>query len=65
MMANHTREELNKLSKQDLVKITLSLQEQLNRTNANLENLIEQIRISNQQRYGRKTEKSNIGTVYL
>ncbi len=59
MIANHTSEELNKLSKQDLVKVTLSLQEQLNRTNANLESLIEQIRIADQHRYGRKTEKSS------
>ncbi len=59
MAAKHTSDELNKLTKQDLVGLVLSLQEQIDRTNANLENLIEQIRISNQNRYGRKTEKSN------
>ena len=59
MAKNHTSEELYKLDKNELVTIVLSLQEQLDRVNANLENLIEQIRISNQQRYGRKTEKSD------
>ncbi len=59
MTANHTNDELNKLPKHDLVELTLSLQEQLNRTNANLESLIEQIRIADQHRYGRKTEKSS------
>ena len=59
MAEKHTSEELNKLDKDELVTIILSIQEQLDRTNANLENLIEQIRISNQQRYGRKTEKSS------
>ena len=54
-----TREELNKLDKSVLVTMILSLQEQVDRINANLENLIEQIRLADQQRYGRKTEKSN------
>ena len=48
MAKNHTSEELNRLDKSELVTIILSMQEQLDRVNANLENLIEQIRVSNQ-----------------
>ena len=59
MAGNLTVDELNNISKQDLVTMFLSLQEQFNRLNTNYESLIEQIRISNQQRYGRKTEKSS------
>ena len=48
-MAEHrTREELNKLDKSVLVTMILSLQEQVDRINANLENLIEQIRLADQ-----------------
>ena len=54
-----TREELNKLDKSVLVTMILSLQEQADRMNANIESLIEQIRLADQQRYGRKTEKSS------
>ena len=59
MAEKRTSEELNKLDKSELVTIILSMQEQVDRLSSNLENLIEQIRISNQQRYGRKTEKSS------
>ena len=59
MAVKHTSEELYKLDKSELVAIILSLQEQLDRVNVNLESLIEQIRLSNQQRFGRQTEKSS------
>ena len=59
MAEKRTSEELNKLDKSELVTIILSMQEQMDRLSSNFENLIEQIRISNQQRYGRKTEKSS------
>ena len=59
MAVKHTSEELYKLDKNELVAIILSLQEQLDRVNVNLESLIEQIRLSNQQRFGRQTEKSS------
>ena len=59
MAENRTSEELNKLDKSVLVAMVLSLQEQVDRVNANLESLIEQIRLADQQRYGRKTEKSS------
>ena len=59
MAVKHTSEELYKLDKSELIAIILSLQEQLDRVNVNLESLIEQIRLSNQQRFGRQTEKSS------
>jgi len=60
MAGQKTREELNKLSKQDLITLVLSMQEQLDRLNTNLEKLIEQIRIADQQRFGRKSEKLDV-----
>lgn len=57
MSKKYTTRELNKCSKQELMLVILSQQEQLDKMNANLEELIEQIRIANQQRFGRNTEK--------
>lgn len=56
MAKKYTVDELNKCSKQDLMLIVLSMQDQLDQMNENLETLIEQIRIANQQRFGRHTE---------
>lgn len=57
MGTKFTADQLNKFSKRELIMLLLSQQEQLERMNANLENLTEQIRIANQQRFGRHTEK--------
>ena len=54
MGTTYTSEQLNNLSKQEIITLFLSQQDQMN---AKLENLIEQIRIMNQQRFGRSTEK--------
>ena len=56
-MAKYTEEELNTLSKEQLVKLFCSQQEQLDSMNRNLEAMIEQIRIMNQNRFGRHTER--------
>ena len=56
-MANYTEKELNGFSKKRLVATFLQQQEQLNRLNDNMERLIEQIRIMNHNRFGRRTEK--------
>lgn len=48
MAKNYTVDELNKCSKQELLLIVLSMQEQLDQMNENLETLIEQMRIANQ-----------------
>ena len=55
--ARYTKEELQELSPEALVLLVLSQQEQLSRLNDNIETLIEQIRIANQNRFGRKSEK--------
>ena len=53
----YAEEELNKCSKQELITINLALQTQVEKLNENLESLIEQLRIANAQRFGRKTER--------
>ena len=57
MGRKYTVDELNKCSKQELMLMVLAIQEQMERMNGNLENLIEQIRVANQERFGRHTEK--------
>ena len=56
-MAKYTEADLNNFSKKRLVSMFLAQQEQLDRLNDNMERLIEQIRIMNSNRFGRKTEK--------
>ena len=56
-MSKYTAEQLKRLSSGELVVLVLSMQDQLDRLNENFENLVEQLRISNGQRFGRKTEK--------
>jgi len=57
MSKKYTSDELDKCSKQELKLMVLSMQGQIDKMNENLEVLIEQIRIANQQRFGRHTEK--------
>ena len=57
MGRKYTVDELNKCSKQELMLMVLAIQEQMERMNGNLENLIEQIRVANQERFGRHTDK--------
>lgn len=52
-----TEEELNNLNPQALVMLILSMQDQMELMNRNLENLTEQIRLANSQRFGRHSEK--------
>lgn len=56
MGQKHTLEELNDCSREELVTIILTMQGQLDILNENIERLIEQVRIANQQRFGRHTE---------
>ena len=55
-MAKHTLNELNSMSREELVTIILSMQGQLDVLNENIEKLIEQVRIANSCRFGRHTE---------
>ena len=56
-MAKYSVEELNQFSKEQLISMFISTQEQLEKMNNNLEKLIEQIRIADQNRFGRRTER--------
>ena len=56
MSQKHTLNELNTLSRDELITIILTMQGQLDTLNENIEKLIEQIRIANQYRFGRRTE---------
>ena len=49
----YSPEELNSFSKETLVAVILSMQDQLGQLNANMERLIEQIADANNKRYGR------------
>lgn len=60
MSLRYTADELNKCSKADLKLIVLSMQDQLNQMNDNLEKLMEQIRIANQDKYGRHSERLDV-----
>ena len=57
MGKTYTVEELEKCSKEELTRMLLSMQDQMEGMNGNLENLIEQMRAANQQKFGRNTEK--------
>ena len=57
MWKTYTVEELEKCSKEELTRMLLSMQDQMEGMNGNLENLIEQMRAANQQKFGRHTEK--------
>ena len=60
-MANtFTEEQLNECSKEMLVQLFLSMQEQMGQMNRNMELLIEQLSIANQKRFGRSSEKLDI-----
>lgn len=60
MSKTYTAEELNTLSSQEMSQIILSQQEQIRSLNDNFERLIEQLRIANQQRFGRHSEKLDV-----
>lgn len=60
MAKRYTPDELNDLSRQELVLLVTSMQEQLEQLNANMERLIEQISIANQQRFGRHSERLDV-----
>ncbi len=57
MGQKHTPDELNTLGRDELVALILAMQGQIDTLNENVERLIEQIRLANQQRFGRQTEK--------
>ena len=52
----YTEAQLNNMTKDELKFVVLTLQSQMVELNNNMEALIEQLRIANQQRFGRHTE---------
>ena len=53
----YTEEELNDFSRETLMAVILSMQDQIYQLNTNMERLIEQIADANNKRYGRSSEK--------
>ena len=53
----YTKEELNRFSRETLMAVIFSMQDQISQLNANMERLIEQIADANNKRYGRSSEK--------
>ena len=64
-MAKYTEEELNRCSKKMLISLFLSMQDQLEALNKNMELLIEQVAMSNQRRFGRSSEQQISGQLTL
>ena len=60
MSRKFTEEELKSCSKEMLITLFLSMQDQLEKVNQNLERLIEQVAAANQQKYGRSSEKMSV-----
>ncbi len=60
MGKTYTADELNECSREELILLVTSMQEQLAQMNESMEKLIEQVRIANQQRFGRHTEKLDV-----
>jgi hypothetical protein len=56
MAGKHTLEELNHCSREELITMVLMMQGQLDTLNENIEKLIEQVRIANSYRFGKRTE---------
>lgn len=60
MAVKHTLEELNNLSREELVTMVLMMQGQLDTLNENIEKLIEQVRLANSYRFGKHNETLNV-----
>ena len=58
MCKKFTPDELNKMDHKTKNDVIYHMQDRLDRLEQNYENLIEQIRLANQQRFGRQTEKT-------
>lgn len=57
MSKKYTADELNNCSKEMLVTLFLSMQDQFDQLNKNMDLMIEQLKISNLHRFGRSSEK--------
>lgn len=59
-MAKYTEEQLNTCSKEMLITLLLSMQDQMEWLNQNFGKLVEQLATANNQRYGRSCEKLSV-----
>lgn len=59
-MAKHTLEELNNSSREELITMILMMEGQMELMNENIERLIEQVRIANNYRFGKHSEKMEV-----
>ena len=59
-MAKYTEEQLNTCSKEMLITLLLSMQDQMEQLNQNFEKLVEQLFVANNQRYGRSSEQLSV-----
>ena len=57
MCKKFTPDELNKMDHKTKNDVIYHMQDRLDRLEQNYENLVEQVRLANQQRFGRQTEK--------
>lgn len=57
MSKKYTPDELNNCSKEMLVTLFLSMQDQFDQLNKNMDLMLEQLKVANQHRFGRSTEK--------
>ena len=57
MCKKFTPDELNKMDHETKNDVIYQMQDRLDRLEQNYENLVEQVRLANQQRFGRQTEK--------
>ena len=60
MSTKYTTDELNNLDAKQLMQIILLQQEQIKALNENFERVLEQLRIANQNRFGRRSEKMDV-----
>ena len=60
MSKQYTTDELNTLDSKQLMQIIMLQQEQIKTLNENFERILEQLRIANQSRFGRHSEKLDV-----
>ena len=60
MSQKHTLDELNNLSREELITMVLMMQGQLDTLNDNIEKLIKQVRLANSYRFGKRSEKLSV-----
>ena len=60
MTTKYTKEDLANMSSESKDLLIISMQDQLEQLNANIEKLIEQVRIADQYRFGRHSEKMDV-----